>query len=149
MTRLKTSLTMAYVKLPRIQKLHDFRCAFPNWPASIKWRALGLVVRIAPGPQMVMIQRLKDDHRFQSREEAEVHALELAKQWVIGKWRNDQGWIFGPPGRIRIPNLRSEVRSSSFSQQTAKKKSPLFIGERAFSLSLRLIPCDSGNKNSR
>ena len=51
------------------------------------------------------------------------------------------------PEGFEPPTLRSEVRSSSFSQQTAKKKSPFFIGERAFSfLSLGFVTCESGNK---
>jgi len=52
----------------------------PNWPASKTWRALGLVVRIAPGGKTVVLQRLEDNHAFHNR--AQTHALELAKQWV-------------------------------------------------------------------
>ena len=39
-------------------------------------------VRIAPGGKTVVLQRLEDGREFDSREEAEAHALELAKQWV-------------------------------------------------------------------
>ena len=56
--------------------------ALPNWPASKTWRAFGRVVRIAPGGKTVVLQRLEDGREFDSREEAEAHALELAKQWV-------------------------------------------------------------------
>jgi len=63
----------------------------PNWPASMKWRALGLVVPIAPGGQTVVLQRLEDDQAFQSPDESEVQALEVAKQWIDRKMgRNDQ-----------------------------------------------------------
>jgi hypothetical protein len=57
---------------------------FPVAPSQIASQhkvagvTLGLVVRIVPGPQTVRLQRFKDDYRFQSREEVEVHALELA-----------------------------------------------------------------------
>jgi hypothetical protein len=90
----------------------------PNWQASMKWRALGLVVPIAPGGQVfriktrtivinqlnrsetivgipfmnisgylrilgtVVLQRLEDDQAFQSPEESEMQALEVAKQWM-------------------------------------------------------------------
>jgi hypothetical protein len=54
----------------------------PDWPASKTWRAFGRVVRIAPGDKTVVLQRLEDGREFDSREEAEAHALELAKQWV-------------------------------------------------------------------
>jgi hypothetical protein len=50
--------------------------------ASKTWRAFGRVVRIAPGDKTVVLQRLEDGREFDSREEAEAHALELAKQWV-------------------------------------------------------------------
>jgi len=46
------------------------------------WRAFGRVVRIAPGGQTVVLQRLEDERQFDSRDEAEAHAIELAKQWV-------------------------------------------------------------------
>ena len=54
----------------------------PNWAESTTWRAFGRVVRIAPGGKTVVLQRLEDGREFDSREEAEAHALELAKQWV-------------------------------------------------------------------
>ena len=54
----------------------------PNWPASKTRRAFGRVVRIAPGGKTVVLQRLEDGREFDSREEAEAHALELCKEWV-------------------------------------------------------------------
>jgi len=51
------------------------------------------------------------------------------------------------PEGFEPPTLRSEVSYSSFSHKIAKKRSPLFIGERAFLFFwLRLALCDCGNK---
>jgi hypothetical protein len=56
--------------------------ALTNWPASTTWRAFGRVVKIASGGKTVVLQRLEDGREFDSREEAEAHAIELAKQWI-------------------------------------------------------------------
>ena len=53
-----------------------------TWPKGTTWQAFGRVVRIAPGGQTVVLQRLEDERQFDSRDEAEAHAIELAKQWV-------------------------------------------------------------------
>ena len=56
-----------------------------NWPTSTTWRAFGRVVKIAPGGKTVVLQLLEDGREFDSREEAEAHALELCKEWVDAK----------------------------------------------------------------
>ena len=46
-------------------------------------------LKIAPGGKTVVLQRLEDGREFDSREEAEAHAIELAKQWVDARAENE------------------------------------------------------------
>ena len=54
----------------------------PDWPNSVNWRALGRVLKIAPGGRTIVVKRLEDRQTFQEREEAEANGLRLAKEWV-------------------------------------------------------------------
>ncbi len=91
----------------------------PNWPASMKWRALGLVVPIAAGGRTVVLRRLEDDQAFQSPEESEVQALEVAKQWIDRKMgRMIRTESLARPEGFEPPTLRSEVRPKADSQKS-------------------------------
>jgi len=70
-----------FCQIPKSTKASRFPIVtFPSWPASIMWRALRLIVRTAPGGQTTVLKQFEDNHAFHSRDEADTHAIELAKQ---------------------------------------------------------------------
>jgi hypothetical protein len=67
----------------------------------------------------VVLRRLEDDQAFQSPEESEVQALEVAKQWIDRKMgRMIRTESLARPEGFEPPTLRYEVRPKADSQKS-------------------------------